>query len=477
MSEFVSEKLPNGIESTDVDSRDETPRLDPASVRRLVRKTDLILMPILSLAYYTHTLDRANLGNAKTAGIEADLGMVGNQYNLLLVAFYITYSLMNIPWTITAKRYNPAVVMPILIAGWGTCTLASVASRNFGDFVACRTLMGVFEAAFLPCAVYYCSLFYTRRELGFRTAIFYQMGVIASATSGLISWGVFQWHKALKGWQYLFIIEGSITIGIAVVLLFVLPRSPEKCRWFSEEEKALAVYRLQQDSQDEDKKLRASDVKKQLLHGPSWVFAALAFLHGVGFSSSSNFLPVIIKRLTQDTAKANLYTIGPNLSSAVVLLSSSFLSDRYAQRALYASGTLVVSLIGFVLLGTLDLVNLVEVGYFLTFLLTFGVFTPGLLTPVWLSSNIPTTTGRAVALGMSYMSQNLAGIVSSLIFRNQDAPVYRPALITAAVCQAGYIVLSLILRQYYIRINRKLDSGELPHAEGMENNKEYRYAI
>jgi MFS family permease len=124
--------------------------------------------------------------------------------------------------------------MPILIAGWGTCTLASVASRyvaaaatntrkiliperNFGDFVACRTLMGVFEAAFLPCAVYYCSLFYTRRELGFRTAIFYQMGVIAvctkpshqpksffsnlmgqSATSGLISWGVFQWHKALK---------------------------------------------------------------------------------------------------------------------------------------------------------------------------------------------------------------------------------------------------------------------------------------
>lgn len=82
-----------------------------------------------ALAYYTHTLDRANLGNAKTAGIEADLGLVGNQYSLLLVAFYLTYSLMNIPWTIAAKRYNPAVVMPILIAGWGICTLASVAVK------------------------------------------------------------------------------------------------------------------------------------------------------------------------------------------------------------------------------------------------------------------------------------------------------------------------------------------------------------
>lgn len=83
--------------------------------------------PLPVLSYYTHTLDRANLGNAKTAGIEADLGMVGNQYSLLLVAFYITYSLMTIPWTIAAKKFSPAIIMPILIAGWGICTIASVA--------------------------------------------------------------------------------------------------------------------------------------------------------------------------------------------------------------------------------------------------------------------------------------------------------------------------------------------------------------
>lgn len=231
------------------------------------------------------------------------------------------------------------------------------------------------------------------------------------------------------------------------------------------------------DSQDEDKRLRTADVLKQLKHGPSWTFAALAFLHGVGFASSSNFLPVIIKRLTVDTIKANLYTIGPNLSASVALLGASYLSDRFAQRALFATGTLSVSLLGFVLLGSLDLVNLVEVGYFLTFLLTFGVFTPGLLTPVWLSSNIPTTTGRAVALGMSYMSQNLAGIVSSLVFRNQDAPIFKPALITAAVCQGGYIIAALGLRQYYVRQNRKIDQGEIEHAEGMEKNPGYRYAI
>ncbi|KAF4996945.1 hypothetical protein FDECE_12268 [Fusarium decemcellulare] len=444
MSDYTSDKHPDRGQATELGDSNPSLQLDEAAVRRLVRKTDLILMPALVLSYYTHTLDRANLGNAKTAGLEADLGMVGNQYSLLLVSFYITYSIMTIPWTVAAKHFSPAVVMPILIAGWGICTICSVA---------------------------------VKRELGFRTAIFYQMGVIASATSGLISWSVFQWNKDLEGWQYLFAIEGAITIGIAIILAIILPRSPAQCRWFSEEEKSLAEARLRLDSQDEQTKLTVTDVLAQLQHGPSWVFAAMAFLHGVGFASSSNFLPVIIKRLTVDTIKANLYTIGPNLEASVALLLASFLSDRYAQRALFACGALSISLIGFVLLGSLDLVNLIEVGYFLTFLLTFGVFTPGLLTPVWLSSNIPTTTGRAVSLGMSYMGQNLAGIVSSLIFRAQDAPVYKPALITAAVCQGGYLVVAMGLRQYYVRLNRKIDRGEVLFAKGMENNPNYRYAI
>ena len=275
----------------------------------------------------------------------------------------------------------------------------------------------------------------------------------------------------------MFLIEGAITVAIAVLLAVVLPRSPAKCRWFSEQEKSFAEMRLRFDSQNEDARVSPSDVLAQFRHGPSLAFAGLAFLHGVGFTSSSNFLPVIIKRLTTETVKANLYTIGPNLSASVALLLASYLSDRFAQRALFACGTLAVSLIGFVLLGSLDLVNLVEVGYFLTFLLTFGVFTPGLLTPVWLSSNMPTTTGRAVSLGMSYMAQNLAGIVSSLIFRNQDAPVYRPALITAAVCQGGYILGAICLRQYYARLNRKIDHGDITHAPGMEDNPSYRYAV
>lgn len=185
----------------------------------------------------------------------------------------------------------------------------------------------------------------------------------------------------------------------------------------------------------------------------------------------------MIKRLTKDTVKANLYTVGPNLVASVVQLTMTWLSDRYQQRATYASGSLVVSILGWILLGTLDLVNQPKVGYFLTYLIPCATFVPSNLVPVWLSSNTPTTTGRAVSLGLNYTFMNLAGIVSSKTWRDQDAPVYRPALITVGVTQGVFIIVAMAMRQYYVRQNKKLDSGELKHAPGMENRPQYRFAI
>lgn len=64
---------------------------DPGISKRLVRKLDLIVLPLLAIIYFTHSLDRANLGNAKTDGFEKDIGLKDNQYSLILILFYIPY--------------------------------------------------------------------------------------------------------------------------------------------------------------------------------------------------------------------------------------------------------------------------------------------------------------------------------------------------------------------------------------------------
>lgn len=185
----------------------------------------------------------------------------------------------------------------------------------------------------------------------------------------------------------------------------------------------------------------------------------------------------IVKRIAITAHKANLYTVGPNLCAAAIQLTTTWFSDRFQQRAYIACGTLAVSLIAWILLAVLDLVNNVEVGYFLTYLITFGTFTPGILVPVWVASNTTTTTGRAFRLGLNFMAQNLAGIISSSVFRQEDAPVYKPALITVACCQASFIVVCLLLREHFRRLNKKLESGEIVHVSGGRERPNYRFAV
>lgn len=79
---------------------------------------------------------------------------------------------------------------------------------------------------------------------------------------------------------------------VAAYLYVFAPQSPEKSRWYTEEEVKLAKIRLEQDSQDRDDTFRWEDAKKQLKHWPTWAYASMALMYGVGVASSSNFLPV-----------------------------------------------------------------------------------------------------------------------------------------------------------------------------------------
>lgn len=111
----------------------------------------MIILPLLMIIYFTHSIDRANLGNAKTDGFEKDIGLQDNQYSLILILFYIPYGTLNIPATVLAKRFSPAIVIPILMFLWGTISLGSAFVKNFGGVLAARICLGVVEAGFVCC--------------------------------------------------------------------------------------------------------------------------------------------------------------------------------------------------------------------------------------------------------------------------------------------------------------------------------------
>ena len=228
------EKAETSIISTDFDS---TALIDEKAERALVWKFDLRILPVLAIMYLFNSLDKSNLGNAKTAGLEKTLGLKDHDYNVILSIFFIPYVLTAPFLGIAGKKYGPNRVLPIMMFSFGCFTVLVTAVKNFSGLLALRWFLGMAESAFFPLVIYYqttfvlsiydftnekCypdpikillirSSFYRRGELARRLALFYAAQSIASAFSGLLAFGVFQIKTgSLADWRYLFIIEGSV---------------------------------------------------------------------------------------------------------------------------------------------------------------------------------------------------------------------------------------------------------------------------
>lgn len=178
---------------------------------------------------------------------------------------------------------------------WGVLALCQCAAKNFGSLLAIRIILGVFEAGFFAGATFYLTLFYTRGEMGFRLAIMQSFAVLASAFSGLISFGVFQINDpAVKGWQWLFIIEGSMTLITGVVGFFLLPDSVPKAWFLDEREKAAATARLLRDTSSEVD--TGFDLKACFETWNDWkfpVWCLITFTYPVAYATAMNFFPLV----------------------------------------------------------------------------------------------------------------------------------------------------------------------------------------
>ncbi|OJJ68433.1 hypothetical protein ASPBRDRAFT_133237 [Aspergillus brasiliensis CBS 101740] len=433
--------------------------IDRDAERSYVRKVDFYVLPLLCLMYFFDCMDRSNLANAKTDGLDEDIHLVGNDYSLMVLLFYIPFGLCDLPWNLLLKRYSGRYVLSFMTVVWGILALCQCAVKNFGGMIAVRMILGVFEAGFFAGATFYMTLFYTRGEMGFRLAIMQSFAVLASAFSGLISFGVFQINDpAVKGWQWLFIIEGSMTFLMGIISFFWLPGNPRTAWFLNERERAAATARLLRDTSAEvDTKL---DLKVAFETWKDWKFpiwCIITFTYPVAYATAMNFFPLIVERLGFSTVKTNLWTVAPNLVGAVVLLCVAKSSDHFRERTFHIVFSLVISLVGMVILATIDVLGNKGVAYFACFLMAAGSYIPSCLVHAWHNNNNMHENSRAANTGFFVGLGNLAGILSAATFRTQYAPKYIPTLVATCCCNGVCIVVVSALGLWMRRENGRRD--------------------
>ena len=157
-SPVTSKEAPKITVSTD-DGGATTVLLTPAADRALVWKFDLRILPVLACMYLFNSLDKSNLGNAKTAGLEKTLSLKGNQYNIILSVFFVPYVLTAPFLGIMGKKLGPNRVLPAMMFSFGCFTVMVTAVMNFGGLMTIRWFLGMSESAFFPLVIYYLTTY------------------------------------------------------------------------------------------------------------------------------------------------------------------------------------------------------------------------------------------------------------------------------------------------------------------------------
>ncbi|KAJ7469299.1 major facilitator superfamily domain-containing protein [Mycena galericulata] len=139
------------------------------------------------------------------------------------------------------RRFGPTRMLPTYMLGWASMALINAAARNFDGIVTMRFFLGMFEGCFRASVTIYFTSFYTSGELGKRMAAWYPSAAISGAFSGLLAYGVFQVNVALTGWKILFIIEGWITVVVALISIWILPDYPQRAAFLSPLDKEVAI--------------------------------------------------------------------------------------------------------------------------------------------------------------------------------------------------------------------------------------------
>ncbi|KAJ5973202.1 hypothetical protein N7481_010412 [Penicillium waksmanii] len=399
---------------------------EKALSRSVNRKMDLTLLPFLSMLYLFNGLDRSNVGNAQTQGFSTDIGVTDNDVNDAVSLFFVTFVVFQPLSAACGRIFGAKYWIPSLMLIWGALTVGHAFIHGRGQLIAIRLLIGLFEAGFYPTALFYLSTFYTRFDLGVRIGLFYGQYAIAGAFSGAIAYGVFHLKGSLHNWQYLFIIEGALTMFFAVASCLFLPSDPGSAWFLTEPEREFAKERMRLDGERyilENQEADGNQVTNRLN-----------------------------KRDVVETAKdwklwTVLMSVPPFVCGAVGLYLTTLSSDRRKERGFHIIGGLVVCLVGLIM--TVTILNN-HGRYVALCILLMGSYVASPLTMAWLSGNTPDPGKRSLVIGVNGFG-NLAGAIGSQIFRSTYAPRYLiPFYVTLGIISfsiIGYIAYRMMLKE------------------------------
>ncbi|KAM0749015.1 putative MFS transporter [Meredithblackwellia eburnea MCA 4105] len=446
-----------------------------------LRKIDIMVIPSITLMYILNYLDRQNISAAKLDTIVKDLKLTAVQYQMCISFLFLGYILFQIPSNMVAGKVSrPAQYICAGMAAWGCVSTATAAVHNFTGLVVCRAILGVTEAVFFPGALYYLSTFYTRKHMAMRTALMYCGSQLGNAFGGLFAAAILKMKgvHGLSGWRWLFIIEGAATVGIAIMLAFQLPNSPQTARWITEQERDSLIHDLKVEAGASDNRGEISTMQglKMALSDPKlYLLCGILFCTYIS-AAVVNFFPSVVATLGYSRNKTLLLTAPPYLLCCITMMINGWHSDKKQERFLHIVIPLGIAMVAFVIaVSTLN----TAARYVSMMLMPTSLYSASIVILSWITGSIQQpAVKRAIAIGIINATCNSPNIWTPYLYK--APPRYLNAFALNLAAAAVAIAFACATRFYLARKNRELDQG-INTARGGPTDEQvangYRYVL
>ncbi|WP_261316424.1 MFS transporter [Burkholderia dolosa] len=269
-----------------------------AEIHRIAtRKVMWRLVPLMCGIYFLSFIDRTNVALAKAA-LAADLGISASAYGLGAGIFFISYALLEVPSNLAAHRMGPRLWIARIAVTWGILSTAMMFVRGEWSFYVLRLLLGAAEAGLFPALMYMVTLWFAPKDRAVAVGLIYTAPSIALVIGNPLGAALMQLGGigGLRGWQWMFLLEGLPTILLGVVLFFKLPNRPSEVAWLSEQEAQALEARAVIDAHGHAE-LTTSDWFSALRRPTTVLIALIYFLNQVAFVGLYFFTPSIVAQM------------------------------------------------------------------------------------------------------------------------------------------------------------------------------------
>ncbi len=422
-----------------------------AQARSAITKAARRLLPFLILCYAVNFLDRVNVGFAALA-MNEDLGFTPTIFGAGAGIFFIGYLLFEVPSNLALQRFGARIWIARIMISWGLVASAMALVSGTTSFYVMRFLLGVAEAGFFPGIILYLTYWFPARERARIVALFMAAVPLATMVGGPVSGALLELHGlgGLKGWHWLFLIEGLPAVLLGIVALFLLDDGPERAGWLSTDERAALTGVLAAEAKA-TRETGYHELVDALTRPRVLVLALLYFCIVVGLYGIGFWMPQVIQAFGRTPLQIGFLTAIPYLFAAIGMVLWGRHSDATGERIWHIAIPLIVGGAAFAWSAASLPLSLTMVA--LTFA-TLGIYCA--IGTFWsLPTAILTGTGAAAGLALVNSVGNLGGLVGPTIvgIMKQGSGDFMGALLFLA----GALVLGAVIGLLFGYAARKRD--------------------